>query len=127
MAEKVTIDCTKRYMGQNSFVVTSWWIPQSAIVAVTRELNERMQVRFDRKLWTFGNGRGKNRNLKKSGLISVPAFILIIRKPLWNWVLQTAFAKVISGVSAQPRLGKRGGTLDTNGCGIAPAIFGFSF
>ena len=49
-AEKMTIRCTKRYVGQKSFVVTSRRIPKSAIVAVTRELNEQMQVRFDRNL-----------------------------------------------------------------------------
>ncbi len=47
-AEKMTISCTKRYVGQKSFVVTSRRIPKFAIVAVTRELNERMQVRFVR-------------------------------------------------------------------------------
>ncbi len=46
--EKITIRCTKRYVGQKSFVVTSRQIPKSAIIAVTRELNERMQVRFVR-------------------------------------------------------------------------------
>ncbi|MEA2114555.1 MAG: hypothetical protein U9P36_04115 [Thermodesulfobacteriota bacterium] len=49
-AEKMTIRCTKRYVGQKSFVITSRRIPKSAIVAVTRELNEKMQVRFDRNL-----------------------------------------------------------------------------
>jgi len=47
-AEKMTIRCTKRYVGHKSFVVTSRRIPKSAIRAVTRELNERMQVRFVR-------------------------------------------------------------------------------
>ncbi len=47
-AEKMTIRCTKRYVGHKSFVVTSRRIPKSAILAVTRELNERMQVRFVR-------------------------------------------------------------------------------
>lgn len=48
--EKVTIHCTKRYVGHKSFVVTSKRIPKSAIIAVTRELNEQMQVRYDRNL-----------------------------------------------------------------------------
>ena len=49
-AEKMTIRCTKRYVGQKSFVVTSRRIPKSAIVAVTRELNEQVQVRYDRSV-----------------------------------------------------------------------------
>jgi len=50
IAEGLTIRCSKRYVGQKSFVVTSRRIPKSAIVAVTKELNEHMQVRVDRNL-----------------------------------------------------------------------------
>jgi hypothetical protein len=49
-AEKMTIRCTKRYVGQKSFVVTSRRIPKPAIMAVTRELKEHMQVRVDGNL-----------------------------------------------------------------------------
>ena len=48
--EKMTIRCTKRYVGQKSFVIVSRRIPKSAIVAVKQELNEHMQVRVDRNL-----------------------------------------------------------------------------
>ena len=48
IAERVTICCTKRYVGHKSFVITSRRLPKSAILTVTRELNERMQVRFVR-------------------------------------------------------------------------------
>ncbi len=47
---KMMIRCTKRYVGQKSFVVVSRRIPKSAIVAVKQELNEHMQVRIDRNL-----------------------------------------------------------------------------
>lgn len=50
LAEKTTIRCIKRYVGKKCFVVISRRIPKSAIIAVTRELNERMQVRFVRNL-----------------------------------------------------------------------------
>jgi hypothetical protein len=49
-ARKMMIRCTKRYVGQKSFVVTSRRIPKPAIMAVTRELKEHMQVRVDRNL-----------------------------------------------------------------------------
>jgi len=49
-AEKMTIRCTKRYVGRKSFVIVSRCIPKSAIAAVTQELNEHMQVRVDRNL-----------------------------------------------------------------------------
>ncbi len=48
--EKMKIRCAKRYVGQKSFVIISRRIPKSAIVAVTQELNEHMQVRVDRNL-----------------------------------------------------------------------------
>lgn len=50
-AEKVTIRCTKRYVGHKNFVLASRRIPKSAIKAVTQELNERMQVRFVKNIW----------------------------------------------------------------------------
>ena len=46
LAEKITIHCTKRYVGHKSFVFTSKRLPRSAILAVTRELGEKMEVRF---------------------------------------------------------------------------------
>ena len=49
-SQNMTILCTKRYVGQKSFVVVSRRIPKSAIVAVKQELNEHMQVIVDRKL-----------------------------------------------------------------------------
>ncbi len=49
-AERITIRCTKRYVGHKSFVLTSRRIPKSAIHAVTQELNEQMQVRFSKNL-----------------------------------------------------------------------------
>ena len=49
-AENMAIRCTRRFVGQKSFVVTSRRIPKPAIMAVTRELNEHMQVRIDRNL-----------------------------------------------------------------------------
>ncbi|MBB5348371.1 hypothetical protein JWG42_01190 [Desulfoprunum benzoelyticum] len=47
--ENTTIHCTKRYVGQKSFVVTSRRIPKAAIVAVAEELGEPLQVRFIRE------------------------------------------------------------------------------
>ena len=49
-AENMAIMCTRRFVGQKSFVVTSRRIPKPAIIAVTRELNEHMQVRIDGNL-----------------------------------------------------------------------------
>ncbi|MBM9616023.1 hypothetical protein JWJ90_17275 [Desulfobulbus rhabdoformis] len=46
VADNITIRCTKRYVGQKSFVVTSRRIPKSAIVAVSKELGEPLQVKF---------------------------------------------------------------------------------
>jgi hypothetical protein len=45
-AENITIRCTKRFVGHKSFVLTSKRLPKSAIIAVTRELCEEMEVRF---------------------------------------------------------------------------------
>lgn len=42
----VRIRCVKRYVGHRSIVLTSMPLPKSAIVAVDRELKERIQVRF---------------------------------------------------------------------------------
>ncbi len=44
--EKIKIHCVKRYVGHKSFVLTSKRLPKSAIVAVSEELHERIQVRF---------------------------------------------------------------------------------
>lgn len=49
-AGEIMVRCTKRYVGQKSFVIVSRRIPKPAIVAVTEELNEHMQVRVDRNL-----------------------------------------------------------------------------
>ncbi|HHL34563.1 MAG TPA: hypothetical protein ENJ30_09400 [Desulfobulbaceae bacterium] len=49
-AENMAIRCTRRFVGQKSFVVASRRIPKPAIMAVTRELKEHMQVRIDRNL-----------------------------------------------------------------------------
>ncbi len=46
IAKKLTIRCTKRYVGHKSFVLTSKRLPKSAIIAVTHELGEKMEVRF---------------------------------------------------------------------------------
>ena len=45
-ADTISIRCTKRYVGHKSFVLTSKRLPKSAIIAVTRELGEKMEVRF---------------------------------------------------------------------------------
>ncbi|MBU1420057.1 MAG: hypothetical protein KKI15_16350 [Proteobacteria bacterium] len=50
IAEKLTIRCTKRYVGHKSFVLTSKRLPKSAITAVTRELGEKMEVRFQKNV-----------------------------------------------------------------------------
>ena len=44
--EKINIHCVKRYVGHKSFVITSKRLPKSAILAVSEELHERIQVRF---------------------------------------------------------------------------------
>ena len=46
ITEKLTIRCTKRYVGHKSFVLSSKKLPKSSILAVTRELGEKMEVRF---------------------------------------------------------------------------------
>jgi hypothetical protein len=45
-ADNISIRCTKRYVGHKSFVLTSKRLPKSAILAVTQELGETMEVRF---------------------------------------------------------------------------------
>ena len=44
--EKINIHCVKRYVGHKSFVIASRRLPKSAILAVSEELHERIQVRF---------------------------------------------------------------------------------
>ncbi|MEA3466678.1 MAG: hypothetical protein U9R57_00450 [Thermodesulfobacteriota bacterium] len=44
--ETIKIHCVKRYVGHKSFVITSRRLPKSAILAVSEELHERIQVRF---------------------------------------------------------------------------------
>lgn len=48
--DNISIRCTKRYVGNKSFVLTSRKLPKSAIIAVTRELGEKMEVRFLRNI-----------------------------------------------------------------------------
>ncbi len=45
-SEEINIRCVKRYVGHKSFVLTSRRLPKSAILAVSEELHERIQVRF---------------------------------------------------------------------------------
>ena len=45
-AEDITIRCIKRFVGHKSFVLTSKKLPKAAIIAVTKELGETMEVRF---------------------------------------------------------------------------------
>jgi hypothetical protein len=44
--EKIQIRCVKRYVGHKSMVLTTQRVPKSAIIAVDRELKERVQVRI---------------------------------------------------------------------------------
>jgi hypothetical protein len=46
-SEEINIYCMKRYVGHKSFVLTSRRLPKSAIVAVSEELHEPVQVRFE--------------------------------------------------------------------------------
>lgn len=48
--KKITIRCVKRYVGHKSFVLATRRLPKSAIIAVTHELKERVQVRFVKNL-----------------------------------------------------------------------------
>jgi hypothetical protein len=45
-AERIKIHCSKRYVGQKSIVFTTGRLPKSAIIAVDRELKERVQVKI---------------------------------------------------------------------------------
>jgi hypothetical protein len=45
-AEKINIRCSKRYVGQKSIIFTTRRLPKSAIIAVDRELQERVQVKI---------------------------------------------------------------------------------
>jgi len=48
--EKIQIRCVKRYVGHKSIVLTTKRLPKSAIVAVDRELKERVQVKIVKSL-----------------------------------------------------------------------------
>jgi hypothetical protein len=45
-AERIKIHCSKRYVGQKSIVYSTRRLPKSAILAVDRELKERVQVKI---------------------------------------------------------------------------------
>jgi hypothetical protein len=49
-AEKVKIRCLKRYVGHKSIVFSTDRLPKSAIIAVDRELKERVQVKIVKSL-----------------------------------------------------------------------------
>ncbi|MFH2000986.1 MAG: hypothetical protein ABIK28_14990 [Planctomycetota bacterium] len=49
-AEKVQFRCVKRYVGHKSIVLTAKPLPKKAIIAVDRELKERVQVRIVKSL-----------------------------------------------------------------------------
>jgi len=48
--EKIQIHCIKRYVGHKSIVLTTKRLPKSAIIAVDRELKERVQVKIVKSL-----------------------------------------------------------------------------
>ena len=48
--EKIQIHCVKRYVGHKSIVLATKRLPKSAIIAVDRELKERMQVKIVKSL-----------------------------------------------------------------------------
>jgi len=48
--EKIQIRCLKRYVGHKSMVLTTKRLPKSAIIAVDRELKERVQVKIVKSL-----------------------------------------------------------------------------
>lgn len=50
-ASRYSIRCLLRYVGQKSMVVTSRRLPKRAIIAVDRELKERMQVMVVKDTW----------------------------------------------------------------------------
>ena len=43
-AERIKLRCLKRYVGQKSLVLATKMLPKVAIIAVDRELRERVQV-----------------------------------------------------------------------------------
>lgn len=49
-SEKIQIRCIKRYVGHKSIVLTTKRLPKSAIIAVDRELKERVQVKIVKSL-----------------------------------------------------------------------------
>jgi len=49
-AEKIQIRCLKRYVGHKSIVLTTKRLPKSTIIAVDRELKERVQVKIVKSL-----------------------------------------------------------------------------
>ena len=49
-AEKIKLRCVKRYVGHKSIVLTTKPLPKKAIIAVDRELKERVQVKFVKSL-----------------------------------------------------------------------------
>jgi len=49
-AENVWFRCVKRYVGHKSIVLTTKLLPKSAIIAVDRELKERVQVKIVKSL-----------------------------------------------------------------------------
>lgn len=49
-AEKIQVRCVKRYVGHKSIVLTTKPLPKRAIIAVDRELKERVQVKIIRAL-----------------------------------------------------------------------------
>ncbi len=49
-AEKVQFRCVKRYVGHKSIVLTTKPLPKTAIIAVDRELKERVQVKIVKSL-----------------------------------------------------------------------------
>jgi len=50
MGEKIQIRCLKRYVGHKSMVLTTKRLPKAAIIAVDRELKERVQVKIVKSL-----------------------------------------------------------------------------
>jgi len=48
--EKIQIRCLKRYVGHKSIVLTTKQLPKAAIIAVDRELKERVQVKVVKSL-----------------------------------------------------------------------------
>lgn len=51
-ADRIKIRCLKRYVGHKSLVLTTARLPKAAIIAVDRELKERVQVKIVKDIWT---------------------------------------------------------------------------